>query len=62
MDGIVGNIVLGMLRHGLTSVSGGLVAHGYLTGDQQQQAVGAILTVIGIGFSVYDKYAAKKAA
>jgi hypothetical protein len=48
-------ILLGTLRHFLTVSGGGLVATGYLDDAGLQQAIGAIITIVGIAWSVYDK-------
>lgn len=47
--------LLGVLRHALTAVGGGLVTNGSLSGDELTASVGAIITLIGIVFSVIDK-------
>lgn len=52
---LAGKLVLGVVRHMLTSVAGGFVVKGYITNDQQTQLVSALVVVIGIGLSAYDK-------
>jgi hypothetical protein len=57
-DTLLGKLVMGLIRHGLTTAAGGLVAHGWLTGSQAQEGVGAVVVLIGLGLSVYDKVSA----
>lgn len=53
--------ITGVIRHLLTTVGGGLVASGILSGDELSQAIGAITTLIGIAWSVLSKRKAAKA-
>lgn len=55
MGGVVGDVVLGVIRHVVTSAGGGLVAHGLITGNQLNQGVGAVMVLVGIGFSILQK-------
>ena len=50
-----GSDYLGILRHVLTAAGGALVTNGILTGGQLQDAVGAVVVLVGIGFSLYNK-------
>lgn len=59
---LIKNIALGAARHFLTGIGGSLVAQGYISADDNNQAVGAIMLVGGIAWSAYEKYAAHKAA
>jgi hypothetical protein len=43
------------IRHGLTAVGGVLVGAGYLSNGDVEVAVGAIMTLVGVAMSVYDK-------
>lgn len=56
MSGLIGNIVLGLIRHSITTVAGGFVAKGMITGDQSTTLVAGLMVAVGIAFSVYDKY------
>lgn len=56
LDNLVGKVILGWVRHFLSGATLTLVAHGYWTNDQQQQAVGAILTLLPLALSAYDKW------
>ena len=47
--------ILGLVRHALTVAGGAFVASGTLTGSEVEQIVGAIVTLIGAGWSVYSK-------
>ena len=49
------SMVLGIIRHALTTAGGALVGNGYLTGDELSSAVGAIVTLVGVAWSVYEK-------
>lgn len=47
--------VMGLVRHALTTFGGGLVASGYVSTEQWQQAVGGICVLIGIVWSFGQK-------
>ena len=47
--------LMGVLRHVLTTLGGGLVASGALSGDELNQAIGAISVLAGIAWSVFTK-------
>lgn len=47
--------ILGVVRHGLTAAGGGLVASGVLDAAAAQTAVGAIVALIGVAWSVWEK-------
>ena len=44
-------VIMGFIRHLLTSGGGALVSAGYLTGSQELDAIGAIMTLVGLGWS-----------
>lgn len=54
-EAIVKDMILGMVRHSLTTGGGALVASGYLGASDLQAGVGAIITLIGIVWSVIQK-------
>ena len=56
--------IQGIIRHFLTTAGGGLVTSGVLTGTQEQDAVGSVMVLLGIAWSIYQKKqaAAKLAA
>lgn len=51
--------LLGLIRHGLTAVGGFIVAKGLVEDSLIQDAIGAVMTLVGIVWSVASK---KKAA
>ena len=52
--------VLGLLRHALTFVGGVLVTKGYVDDAAQAESlVGAVITLIGGGWSIYTKLKSK---
>ena len=48
-------IITGFIRHLLTSVGGGLVANGAISGDELSASAGAIATIVGVVWSWFDK-------
>ena len=52
----------GFLRHGLTTLGGGLVTAGYLSNDDLTTLVGAVGILGGIGWSLVNKYLLNKKA
>ena len=48
-------IVASMVRHILTAVGGGFFAAWGLDGESVNAAVGAVATLAGVAWSVYDK-------
>lgn len=55
-------IILGIVRHALTTFGGALVGQGYLSGSELEAGVGALITIIGIVASVISKRTATAAA
>jgi hypothetical protein len=49
--------VLGVIRHGLTFIGGFLVTKGLLDDGMLQEALGAIMTLVGAVWSVTSKKA-----
>ena len=43
-----------LVRHSLTAFGAQFVAQGYLSSDQLTAAVGAIMTLAGLAWSVYN--------
>lgn len=62
LEGIIGKIVLGFIRHSVSGLGTGLVTQGILQSDQQTQFVGSVMFLVGVGFSAYDKVQAKGAS
>lgn len=48
-------IVSAVLRHLLTAVGGIAVARGYLDSGTLETTVGAVLTIVGVAWSIWDK-------
>ena len=55
-------MVIGVLCHVLTTFGGGLVANGTLSDSDSQSAIYSIITLVGIGWSIFEKVQARKAA
>ena len=49
------SIILGIVRHALTSAGGALIAKGTVTSVTLDQGIGAIITLVGIAWSVIEK-------
>ena len=47
--------VLGMVRHAMTFVGGVLLAMGYVEGETWAEVSGAVVTLIGAAWSIWDK-------
>lgn len=48
-------VILGLVRHVLTAAGGAVVGNGLLAADEVTAAVGAIVTILGLVWSVLDK-------
>jgi len=51
-----------LLRHILTAAGGFLVAKGLASADQLAELVGAVVSIAGVGWSVYNNKKAAKTA
>ena len=49
------NAILGVVRHILTFLGGYLSTEGWVEGEEVQTGVGAVVTLIGLIWSVRDK-------
>lgn len=49
------DIITGLIRHVLTTSGGALVAKGLITAPTLDTGVGAILTIVGIVWSIVNK-------
>lgn len=47
--------ILGIVRHLLTTLGGMAIANGFLNSNQVTDAVGAIMALVGIGWSIRQK-------
>lgn len=54
-------IAASVVRFALSTVGGGLVTKGLITGSQEADIIGALLALLGVGWSMYQKYSAHKA-
>lgn len=54
--------VLAVIRHIITTVGGGWMAKAGLEGSEIELLAGAVTTLIGLGWSLYDKRQRRKAA
>lgn len=49
--------ILGVVRHGLTAAGGALVAQGLGDEDIIQEAIGVIIAIVGLVWSIVEKRA-----
>jgi hypothetical protein len=47
--------ILALLRHGLTFLGGALASQGVADSAEIEQGIGAVITLIGLGWSIYEK-------
>lgn len=47
--------LLALIRHGLTVAGGALVANGVASADDVSMFAGAVVTILGLGWSLYRK-------
>jgi hypothetical protein len=55
MKKIEGQLLLSLIRHGLTAGGSYIVANGYANNTQAQTITGALLVVIGLVWSYFNK-------
>ena len=55
-----GQIFMGVVRHGLTTLGGIFLASGYGNNSQWQSIAGGLLTAAGVAWSAYQKHSASK--
>ncbi len=48
-------IVMGYIRHGLTTAGGAMVAKGVMTQDQATTIIGAVIVALNVAWSHYSK-------
>jgi hypothetical protein len=48
-------VVLSIVRHLLTFAGGALAARGVANAEEVEQGIGALMTLIGLGLSIYEK-------
>lgn len=49
--------LLGLARHALTTLGGALAGYGVIESTQVETIAGAMMALIGVALSVYDKQA-----
>lgn len=60
MNDTTSDIIGGVIRHLVTSAGGALVAHGLITSTQLTDVAGALALLIGVAWSMYQKYRANQ--
>lgn len=48
-------VFLALIRHGLTTLGGVLISKGWLDGGEMEQLIGAVVTILGVGLSIWAK-------
>lgn len=59
-NSLIGSIFMGWIRHGLSAGGGTLVASGIISSSAEQQAIGAIMVLVPIVLSGYQKWSAQQ--
>jgi len=62
LDHIISKVILGWLRHLIGAAGGALVGAGLFDQDQSQQFQGALMILVPLLFSAYDKWSAQQKA
>tara|TARA_R110000824_G_scaffold364275_1_gene552610 strand:+ start:1581 stop:1745 length:165 start_codon:yes stop_codon:yes gene_type:complete len=47
--------ILGIVRHALTIIGGALIARGYMEEDVVGEAIGSVMSLTGVIWSIVDK-------
>lgn len=55
VDKVQTKILMSIVRHALTTFGGGLVTAGYASADDLEVGVGALMTLIGLGLSIWAR-------
>ena len=53
------DMILGLVRHGMTTGGGVLVANGTMTQDNMTAIVGGVLALVGVALSLWNKKKSK---
>lgn len=53
-------MLLAIIRHILTTAGGGLVISGHIDAENLEIGIGAVMTLVGLGWSLFDKKAPKE--
>lgn len=51
----MGAAIAGIIRHIITAIGGGMVTNGTISGDQLEAVIGAVVTIVGVIWSVFSK-------
>lgn len=51
----MGQVIQGVARHLLTAAGGALVAKGVVDAGTAEATIGALVTLIGVGWSIWEK-------
>lgn len=62
LDDLLSKIILGWVRHLVSGLGGYLLAHGYLDAQQSDQMTGAVLVLLPLLLSAYQKWDAQNKA
>lgn len=62
MTGLIIRLALAAVKKLLSIGGGALVTDGILTSDQNSQAIGAVMTLVGIAWEAYQTWQTHKAA
>jgi hypothetical protein len=54
------DILFPLMRHGLTSAGGYLAAKGVIAASTVDEAVGAVIVLVGVLWSIFEKSLSKK--
>jgi len=57
---IMQSAIIALLRHLLTFIGGALVAKGFLDAAALQELIGALITMLSVGWMAVSKYKAPK--
>lgn len=52
--------LFGFIRHGLTLLGGALVTKGYIDSDVSSEAIGIVMAIVGLAWSVKAKMGSEK--
>jgi hypothetical protein len=48
-------VIMGVVRHGLTTIGGAMVANGYLDAAAAETVTGAGIALAGVAWSIWEK-------
>lgn len=62
LDSIISKVVLGWIRHAVLGFGAVLVKQGLETQSEANQLTGALMVIVPLAFSAYDKWQAQQKA